>query len=41
MNPICKLPAERRSEALAQFDGCLSCEEERQIRDMFPQYRQN
>lgn len=38
MNPKCSLPAELRRDALRQFDGALTVEEETRIRRMFPQY---
>ncbi len=38
MNPKCTLPEELRADVLTQFHGCLSLEEEKKIRGMFPQY---
>lgn len=36
--PRCNLPEERHAEILEQFDNLLTEDEEREIRDMFPQY---
>ncbi len=39
MNPKCTLPEPMRRDALLQFDRtCLDPEEERAVRDLFPQY---
>lgn len=38
MNPKSNLPEEQRQEIFSRFDGCLTAEEEKEIRAMFPQY---
>lgn len=39
MNPTCNLPAEKRQDALRQFESsCLDPEEEQTVRELFPQY---
>lgn len=38
MNPKCNLTEEEQKEALSQFDGCLTEEEEDEVRKLFPQY---
>ena len=38
MNPKCNLPEERHGEILGRFDGMATANEERIMRERFPQY---